>query len=456
MLKKYHIIIPTVAFFVIILLLGSLYLAFIHNLVEQSRERYYYISSNYTNIIRDCLDTVLARASTLSIMIMDHDGDTEFFDTSARVIYEKIEADTGVKLRNLAIAPEGIVEKVYPLASNEELIGFNFMDASRPGNAEAIEAYQKGKLIITHPFKLMQGGVGIAGRMPVFLYKNNISQFWGLVTVTMDHKTLMNALHLERLTRIGVNYKLWYKDINGEYILLISSEQLPKDPVSVPLVFENITWYLDVAPVVGWYDYTAIVIGFAIIIGLALLSSLLIFAELSIRNSNDKLQQLAYRDGLTACYTRNFVNTILLNHRNGHWNDLNCKYSIAIVDIDYFKEVNDIYGHEIGDRALVAVSQVLKDSIKMKNGDYVVRHGSDEFVVLWNNISEDSFCQTLESIVEKVRRIHFTDFPDIKFSVSIGGESYVNAKQPFYYDMIRIADQKLYIAKENGRNQFVC
>lgn len=456
MLKKYHIIIPTVAFFVIVLLLGSLYLAFMHSIVEQSRQKYYYIASSYTNIIRDCLDTVLARASTLSIMIMEHGGDMAFFDTSAQVIYEKIETDTGVKLRNIAVAPGGVVKKVYPLISNEGFIGFNFMDASRPGNAEAIEAYQKGKLIITNPFKLVQGGVGIAGRMPVFLHNNNISRFWGLVTVTMDHKTLMNALHLERLIKIGVNYELWYKDDSGKHISLSSSAQLPKDPVSVPLLFENITWYLDVAPITGWYDYAALIIGFAIILGLALLSSLLIFAGLSMRNSNDKLQQLAYRDGLTACYTRNFVNTILLNQRNGHWNDPNSKFSIAIIDIDYFKEVNDIYGHEIGDRALAAVAQVLKDSIKAKNGDYVIRHGGDEFIVLWNNISAESFCKNLESIVEKVRRIHFTDFPDIKFSVSIGGESYVNAKQPFYYDMIRIADQKLYIAKENGRNQFVC
>lgn len=61
------------------------------------------------------------------------------------------------------------MEKVYPASGNEALTGFNFMDASKPGNAEAIAAYQRGSLVITNPFDLVQGGTGLAGRLPVFL-----------------------------------------------------------------------------------------------------------------------------------------------------------------------------------------------------------------------------------------------------------------------------------------------
>ena len=168
MKQKKELILPIATFLVVGIILSGLYIIVSKQAATQNRERYRYIAASQSNMIRDCIDTVLARAYTLSALVFDNDGSTAFFDRQAERIYQETKNDTGISLKNIAIAPDGVVEKVYPASGNEALTGFNFMDASKPGNAEAIAAYQRGSLVITNPFDLVQGGTGLAGRLPVF------------------------------------------------------------------------------------------------------------------------------------------------------------------------------------------------------------------------------------------------------------------------------------------------
>lgn len=452
MKRKREVIITAAIFLIITVLLSGLYILVARQAAAQNRERHRYIAANQSNIIRDCIDTVLARAYTLSAFVNDNDGDTAFFDRQAAQIYEETVKDTGISLKNIAVAPEGTVEKVYPVTGNEALVGFNFMDETKAGNAEAIAAYQRGELIITNPFELVQGGSGMAGRLPVFLRGGD---FWGLVTVTMDFDELLKSIDMNTLSNMGVDYELWYKDTDGSRVVMESSESLPSNPVSYKFSITNLTWYLDVSPSDGWTDYAEMAVVFIVIIAIALLVALLLLNREQLTEANDKLRRLAHLDSLTSCYSRHYVNTILLNQRNGLWNDPTARYSLAIVDIDNFKSINDTYGHDTGDQAIIAIANVLESNSKHANGDCVIRHGGDEFIVLYNDVSKERFTKKLDSIVKGAREIRFPDFPDMRLSVSIGGEYYENAEDSLYYNMVRKADEKLYTAKENGRDQFV-
>ena len=164
--------------------------------------------------------------------------------------------------------------------------------------------------------------------------------------------------------------------------------------------------------------------------------------------------RLAHLDALTSCFSRQYVNSVLVNQISGNWNNPRAKYSIAIIDIDWFKSINDTFGHAIGDRALIAVATVLLNNCKYEDGDCVIRHGGDEFVLLMNDVTPERFTRMLKNIVEQVRDIRFDDYPDLHLSISVGGAIYESSEISLYYNALKNADEKLYLAKSLGRNQF--
>lgn len=454
-MKKRDWILPVTVFLMLSVILSGLFLMAEKKSKIENQERHRYIAASQANIMKDSVDTAIARVYTFSALIRDNQGSTEFFGKEGAKIYQEIVVDSGIPLKNVAVAPNGVVERVYPVAGNEQLIGFNFMDTSKAGNEEAINAYRQGRVIVTNPFELVQGGVGMAGRLPVFVEKDGKEEFWGLVTVTMDFDQMIQGFRLDSLLDQGVEYQLWYQGADGEKVVLTQSEVAPVQPVTYSFAIENLKWNLDVEPQQGWNNNMELIIIFLALIGISLLISMLLLDKSRIRHVNVKLEQLAHLDGLTNCFSRQYVNTVLVNQRTGKWNDPGARYSLAIVDIDSFKSINDHYGHMIGDRAIVAVAQVLMDNSRQINGDCVIRHGGDEFIVLWNDISEERFLEKLACIVSEVGQIHSLDCPDIRLTVSVGGEPYSEERSSIYYDMTARADKKLYEAKAAGRNRFV-
>ena len=187
--KKRYIVSAVSAAACLFVLLIIYYALIKHDLFSE-RTRYSYIAKAEAEHIVTTIDCVMARTNTLKVLIQDHDGDTSFFDEVAEDIYNNVTDETGVTLKNFALAPDGVVSKVYPLNGNESLVGFDFLDLSRPGNMEAKEAYEQGSTVLTNPFELVQGGIGMGGRSPVILRDGDIERLWGIVTVTIDYDNL--------------------------------------------------------------------------------------------------------------------------------------------------------------------------------------------------------------------------------------------------------------------------
>ncbi len=167
---------------------------------------------------------------------------------------------------------------------------------------------------------------------------------------------------------------------------------------------------------------------------------------------NEELKDLSNRDPLTHSYNRRYFSEISnkmlsLSMRNG--NDL----SIIILDIDKFKNINDTYGHSVGDKVIISLANNLEANIR--ESDVVARFGGEEFVILLNNTNLENSVIIAEKIRKKIEEIEIIDGENIlKFTASFGVAKYDDELDAEKIEhTITRADDALYLAKENGRNQ---
>ncbi len=240
------------SFFLTFCILSSIYYVLVNQSISNEKMRYSYIATNECNHFITTIDCIMSRTNTLKALLYDHEGKTDFFDSVAPSVYDAVAMETGIPLKNIAIAPQGIVSNVYPLEGNETLIGFNFLDVSHQGNVEAREAYLEGDTVLTNPFQLIQGGIGMAGRSPVLLPAAEGSVLWGLVTVTIDFEKLLDMSSLKNYSDMGLEYTLSYITDKGEMHVASGVEKIGDDAVKHRFKVRNLTWELAVQPKDGW------------------------------------------------------------------------------------------------------------------------------------------------------------------------------------------------------------
>jgi diguanylate cyclase (GGDEF)-like protein len=160
-----------------------------------------------------------------------------------------------------------------------------------------------------------------------------------------------------------------------------------------------------------------------------------------------ELERMAYRDYLTGLYNRQYL------YKSFH--DLSgSKGALFFLDLDGFKKINDLYGHEAGDRILQSVSQRLEKIVKEING-YAVRLGGDEFII---NMSERSDKEELCKLADLVLSQLSSWDPQLKnvnLTVSIGIVPYLSSKDTNLDTLLKQADDALYRAKSNGKNTYI-
>ena len=411
---------------------------FIHS-VNKEKDRYIYLAESKAEHTASLVDRIMARTNALTILVVDHNGDTSFFKDAAQNIYRAVETDTGVSLKNVGLAPGGVISDVYPLDGNEELIGFDLFDLSREGGAEATEARDKGKTVFTNPFELVQGGVGMAGRAPVFLTGENGREFWGLVTVTIDFDNFIKELRLDDLKELGADYELSYIDNNGEAHVMTSYGNIRSDAVKKNFKVRDLTWELTLSPSDGWVPVGIIVmsaLAMLVLCGLAAAFTVLVFR---LRENGEMLYQLSLTDRLTGCYNRTAYEDAMREYgRQGIESDFVC----VSADVNGLKKVNDTLGHAAGDELLRGAAACLQNSLGAYGDIY--RIGGDEFTAL---LSADE--ETVEKAMETLNAaVNSWDGRSVdKFAMSVG---YVCSRE-FPEDdaeaLAKRADERMYESK---------
>lgn len=174
-------------------------------------------------------------------------------------------------------------------------------------------------------------------------------------------------------------------------------------------------------------------------------------ARLDYLDSLHTIQEQANRDYLTKLYNRRYLfeagNALFSNAKRG-----NIQLSVAMIDIDFFKRINDTYGHDIGDKAIVAVAQAITKHFRAT--DIVARMGGEEFcIIAVNNNSVLETMNRLRLFIEEMKvPLEDKDKNTISFTVSVGATTTLGSTLD---EMVNHSDEALYKAKQGGRNQVV-
>ncbi len=161
--------------------------------------------------------------------------------------------------------------------------------------------------------------------------------------------------------------------------------------------------------------------------------------------------KLATTDGLTELYNHRFFQEQMKNKLE-QAKKSNGTFSLILLDIDFFKKFNDKYGHQAGDAVLRHVAKTIKSCVRSE--DLVCRYGGEEMTIILNNTNYESAVKIATKICETIadKKYQLTPDLEVNVTVSLGVSTYPqNGKSPS--EMIEYADQCLYKAKENGRNQ---
>ena len=177
--------------------------------------------------------------------------------------------------------------------------------------------------------------------------------------------------------------------------------------------------------------------------------------SLAFRNAitHMQMQRLAALDALTGLYNRRF-GILKIKEEFSRAIIANTPISILMIDIDHFKNVNDMYGHLVGDKVLVSIAKIALASIR--DGDILFRYGGEEFLCVLPGANKVD-----ASIIAERIRIMVMDSAvknheqDIKVTMSIGAVTYPRNDISDSDQLIKLADHAMYVAKELGRNRTV-
>ncbi|HQO39907.1 MAG TPA: diguanylate cyclase [Spirochaetota bacterium] len=181
----------------------------------------------------------------------------------------------------------------------------------------------------------------------------------------------------------------------------------------------------------------------------------IIFAGNRLDRAYSVIQRQALFDALTGIPNRRSFSERIMQEFNRSRRDRR-PLSIIMGDIDHFKQFNDLYGHSSGDDCLRSVAQAIERTLK-RPGDFCARYGGEEFII----ILPDTAIQGAVVIAEEIRRNiialdipHEKSVPQKKVSISLGVAGDENNQFISHEDLLKMADEALYLAKENGRNRF--
>jgi diguanylate cyclase (GGDEF)-like protein len=223
----------------------------------------------------------------------------------------------------------------------------------------------------------------------------------------------------------GLEYICIPFDINDEFSLVISittksSEEISKINKNIP----SIKNYLEAAKPV-----------------------------IESRILTDKLRESSLKDGMTGLYNRRFLEEFIDKFMKQAQRNKE-SYSVLMLDVDFFKNVNDTYGHDAGDQVIVAIGKVLQESIR--ESDLAIRYGGEEFLVLLHNATQEGAFSVAQKIHHTFAELTFkvANNETMKKTMSIGIARYPLDGDTIW-KCIKYADTALYVAKTTGRNKIV-
>ncbi|MCW8929474.1 MAG: diguanylate cyclase [Gammaproteobacteria bacterium] len=186
------------------------------------------------------------------------------------------------------------------------------------------------------------------------------------------------------------------------------------------------------------------------VVALAVILSFLLYRNFLLKKYNSKLEIISVTDKLTQIYNRVKLDEIL-EQQEALYKRYKQMYSIMIVDIDFFKRVNDEYGHQAGDQVLIEFSMILREHIRKT--DILGRWGGEEFIIISPKTNLNDAFVLAEKLRILIQNYSFSSVGSVTASFGLSERN--NDKYSTLDEMVSHADQALYTAKKEGRNRVV-
>jgi diguanylate cyclase (GGDEF)-like protein len=172
-----------------------------------------------------------------------------------------------------------------------------------------------------------------------------------------------------------------------------------------------------------------------------------------LKRSNEMLKQLSNTDPLTRLYNRRYLMEMLEKERT-RTKRKGTHLSVIMLDIDHFKKVNDLYGHQSGDEVLVTVAKLV--TADLRRYDFTARYGGEEFVIALPETGHRDALMIAERVRHRIEQHRFNGpLSQLRATASMGVATYPTDTMESIDDLIRDADGALYRAKAAGRNRIV-
>ncbi|WP_394788435.1 EAL domain-containing protein [Rhodoferax sp.] len=251
--------------------------------VQTERARIDSVVADRAHAIQSMIERALSSTYALSAMVHQSGGEFANFEGVAG---EMLQLYPGVTM--FSLSPNGVVRKVVPMAGNEATMGFNQLKDPIQGK-EANRAVQTGQLTLAGPLNLVQGGLGVVGRLPVYLPDSPQLgtqaklHFWGFISVVIRLPEALASSGVSQLVNQGIAYELWRvrpSDQKRQTIAVSGPGELV-DPVDREVLVPNGHWVLSAAPVKGWNDSASLAI--MLTLGLAFSTLLAWAAQLMLQ-----------------------------------------------------------------------------------------------------------------------------------------------------------------------------
>ena len=181
-----------------------------------------------------------------------------------------------------------------------------------------------------------------------------------------------------------------------------------------------------------------------------------VFEEMRIqlKARDQALFDLAITDGLTGLFNRKYFNDCI-NMGLKNSSRSNSELTLVIIDIDFFKNLNDTYGHQVGDTCLIEMGKILT-TVLARETDLAFRYGGEEFAVILPNMSSKNCLGMVRKIWQAIRESEvIVGVESISFTASLGVASSDLIGSYDVFSIIQAADKALYVAKDKGRDCYV-
>ena len=358
----------------------------------------------------------------------------------------------GLHVRHIGLAPDLIIQMVYPMEGNTLAIGLNYLEHPKQ-NQSVIRAIETGKIIMEGPVQLIQGGEAFITRVPVTDLRTN--ELWGVISAVIDYRSLFHEAGIHNLPE-GTQVAIRSIEIDQQQSGVQLGDQSIFHQASTKTEYIHLSigkWQIglhdDAQSYASRISFFIIVIG----IGASILVGTTVFYGMIQQVHRDaaqrKVEHQAAFDNLTGLSNRYLFNQRLHN-MIAEAKRFDKQLVLMIIDLDNFKKINESCGHEVGDELLKHVAITLRR--EFRGNDLIARLSADEFAaVIKDSTAAVQIELVAERLIESLSKPIKIGEHDLVSSASIGiaifpddGDNNIS--------ILQHADRAMIAAKKAGRN----